>query len=168
MAKKMTFGFRNVNGVTMSIKMLSTPNGRWPSQATSNRLADYVVGRMNYYGKRAEKLTKSKRWTPVLTGAMMKSIRWVDAKRARGTGAFVTGVLGVFVPYGRYQEFNNRRKPFFLQRALDFVYPNFIRSLRRKRILEGIVFSKYQGDFPEKNVAGGRFGGGYGSFEEGD
>lgn len=166
MGKKMTFGFRNVNGVTMSIKMLSTPNGRWPSAKTSDAISDYVVERMNYYGKRAEKLTKTRKWTPVLTGNMMRSIKWNDAKRAQGIGAFVTGSLGVFVPYGRFQEFNNRRKPFFLQRALDAVYPSFIRSLRRRNIMEGIIFSKYQGG--GGGVTGGRFGGGYGDFEEGD
>jgi hypothetical protein len=154
MGKKMTFGFRNINGVAMDIKMLTTPNGSWPSARTSNNLANFVVGRMNYYGQRAQKLTQSRGWTPVKTGKMKKSIKWIDARVGATTGRILTGALSVNVVYGRYQELHNPRKPYFLLRAVADVFPKYVASLRRKNILEAIMFDRKQG--AEGNVKASR------------
>jgi len=155
MADEMNFGFRNVNGAAMDIKVIHAPKGRWPSERTIVGIRNHVIRSLNQAGKRAEALTKTNGWSPRLTGALVRSIKWIEARGSESVSDRVLkGALTVGVPYGRRQEFEHLSRSRYLGRALDAVYPGFLASLRDRNILENVLFSRGQmgGD-----VRGGRF-----------
>ena len=156
MANKMTFGFRNVNGAAMNIKLINTPTGSWPSERTILGLRSHIVKELNRHGKRAEALTKTDGWSPRLTGALIRSIKWIEARGSElASDRILKGALSVSVPYGRRQEFEHTSRGRYLGRALDAVFPGFVASLRNRNVLEDIIFSRRQGG--GGGVSGGRF-----------
>lgn len=152
---KMTFGFKNINGAAFDIKLIETPTGQWPSERTIENLRNYVVKTMNKHGKEAEQIAKSPGWSPYLTGALVNSIQWMEARGGTTEGRVLTGSLTVGVPYGRRQEFEHRTKSRYLQRAMEAVFPDFVDDLQDRNILEDIVFSRKQ--ISVGGVKGGRF-----------
>lgn len=144
-SKKFTFGFSSAGGNGFRIKVIDAPTGEMPSERTITGLRNYVIRMMNFHGRRARALTQRKTWTPYKTGRMMRSIKWVAAKPSETySDRIQVGKLSVGVPYGRYQEFHNRRKPFFMERAIRYVWPGFLADLRRKDFLEAIMFRRFQ------------------------
>ena len=148
---KITFGFRNINGQAFDIKVLQAPSGRWPSERTVLGLRRYIVNKMNEAGRRAEAIAKQPNWSPFLTGALVRSIQWLDAREGLGASRVLVGALSVGVPYGRRQEFENKSKSRYLGRALDVAFPTFLSSLRDKNVMEDIIFGR------RSQVGAGRF-----------
>lgn len=141
MTNKMTFGFRNVNGSAFNIRLLETPTGRMPSEKTYQDLRSFLINTMNKYGKRAEALAKTTGWSPYLTGALVRSIQWMNARRSeRDAHRVIRGSLLVGVPYGRRQEYEHKTRGWYLHRAINAVYPEFISEVRNRRIIGDILF----------------------------
>ena len=155
MSNRMTFGFQNINGAAMDIKLLETPTGTFPSERTVEGLRSYIVNTMNKYGKRAERLAKSQGWSPRLTGALVRSIQWLEARKGGTAGRVLTGALTVGVPYGRRQEFEHKTRSRYLGRALDAVFPGFVDELQSRNILEDIMFARRITG--SEGLRGGRF-----------
>lgn len=142
MSEKITFGFKNLNGVAFNVKIMNAPRGRFPNVKTANQIRNYLVKVMNKHGKEAERLAKTPGWSPRLTGALVKSIKWHRASAGVGNGRVVRGSLQVSVPYGRRQEFENRTKAFYLLRAIQAVQPAYLADLQDKDIMEDILFAR--------------------------
>ena len=142
MANRMTFGFRNLNGSAVQIKLLETPTGKFPSPRTVKGVQRFAASRMNKHGRRAARIAKSPGHSPYLTGALVRSIRWRPARDGRVIGRIITGALEVRVPYGRRQEFEHKTRSRYLLRALQMVYPDFVSDLRNRRILGDILFAR--------------------------
>jgi hypothetical protein len=151
----MTFGFKNVNGVAFDIKLLQTPTGRFPSERTVSGIRSHIIDVMNKHGRRAERIAKEPGWSPFLTGALVRSIKWLEARKGDFGRRVISGALTVGVSYGRRQEFEHSSRSRYLGRALDAVFPDFVNDLRDRRVMEDIFFARRQvgGD----GVRGGRF-----------
>lgn len=149
MPLKMTFGFRNVNGAAFDIKLLQTPTGRFPSERTVFNIRHHVVKTINVAGKRAWYLTQIDGWSPKLTGALVNSIRWLEASKSEVySSRVISGALTVNVPYGRRQEFEHTTRGRYLARALEAVHPEFLDDLKNRNVLEDVFFSR--GQYSEK------------------
>lgn len=152
---KTTFGFKNINGAAFDIKVIDTPNG-WPARSTIKQLRQYIVDEMNSAGEYAKKLTKVPGWSPRLTGALVRSIKWDPASVGRTQKRILTGALTVGVPYGRRQEFEHKKKGRYLARALERAFPRFLSALRRKNVLEDVIFGR-RVQIGGSEVSGGSF-----------
>lgn len=138
----MTFGFKNLNGSAIQIKLVSTPTGRFPSERTVRGIQKFVIREMNRSGNEAARIAKSPGHSPFLTGALVRSIKWRRAQEGRILGRVVTGALEVGVPYGRRQEFEHRTRKLYLQRAIQIVFPRFVAALANRQILGDILFAR--------------------------
>lgn len=153
----MTFGFRNLNGSAIQIKLVQTPTGRFPSARTVQGLRRHVIRTMNKYGRRAVKVAKSPGHSPRKTGALVNSIKWRKAVEGRVRGRVITGALEVGVPYGRRQEFEHNTKRLYLQRALRQVFPEYLAELRNKKIVGDVLFARRRQTSVRGSVRGGFF-----------
>jgi hypothetical protein len=142
MTRKMTFGFKKTNAFGFRIDILESPTGREPSMRTLRGLANHVERQMNKMGKRAARTARKSGWSPEDTGALKTSILWEPATRT-GVAGITPGVLSVNVPYGALYELSNdhpRRR--YLGRAIDKEQPAFEKALRKKKIVEDILFGR--------------------------
>lgn len=153
---KITFGFKNLNGVAFDLKVISAPKGTFINNLTAINLRNFVVSEMNKAGKNAEKLAKKRSHSPYLTGALIRSIHWQNARKGKGPRVIV-GSLAVDVPYGRRQEFENPTKPFYLRRAIQANFPKFISALKRRGAIENIILGKRKQIGQSGVVRGGQF-----------
>jgi len=97
---------------------------------------------MNKAGKKAVVVAKKPGHSPYLTGRLVKSIHWIRPQEGSRATKVVRGSLAVGVPYGRRQEFENVNRGKFLERAIRAVQPSFIAGLRKKNVVEDIIFGR--------------------------
>lgn len=155
MTNKMTFGFRQLNGAALQLKLEKTPTGRFPSPRTIRGLRNFTLKQMNKSGRAAQRLAKSPGHAPFLTGALVRSIKWRKATAGKGISNVITGALEVGVPQGRRLEFEHPTRSLYLQRALQAVFPEFLANLRNRRVLGDILFSR------RRQISGGGVTGGF-------
>lgn len=134
---RITFGFEEVEAGVIKVKIAQTRKGSWIQKLTLPTLRNFVVKEMNLAGHKAEFLAKSPSWSPYKTGALIKSIKWISAKR-QGFTQILVGALSVSVPYGRRQEFEHRTKGYYLLRALQAVQPQLNAKLANRKIIDEI------------------------------
>ena len=154
---RMTFGFRNLNGAAVQIKLENSPTGALPSARTVRGLQRHVIRTMNKFGRRAARIAKSPGHSPRLTGALVASIRWRKAGEGKRAGRVITGALEVGVPYGRRQEFEHPTRKLYLQRALQAVFPEYLQALRNKKVVGDVLFGRRRQVGQRGVVRGGRF-----------
>tara|TARA_R110002096_G_scaffold388802_3_gene583133 strand:+ start:2022 stop:2459 length:438 start_codon:yes stop_codon:yes gene_type:complete len=139
---RMTFGFQNLNGSAIQLKLLKTPTGRMPSERTIRGLRNYTVTIMNRHGRRAKKIAKTPGHAPWKKGHLNRSIKWQKAKKGSNAGRVVVGAITVGVPYGRIQEFEHKTRGQYLHRAIAKVWPDFLADLKKRGVLGDVLFAR--------------------------
>lgn len=139
---KFTFGFKNVNGSAFDIRVVDAIDGQWPSDRAVRGLRSFIVDEMNRAGRQAVLIAKTPGHSPYLTGALVKSIKWIKAEKGAISSRVLTGALSVGVPYGRRQEFENATRPRYLERALEQAFPDFIQAIQDRGAIEDIIFGR--------------------------
>ena len=139
MANRGSFGFKGINGRAIKLVVNERISNKVMTKDAPKRLTRSVVAVMNRAGRKAQNRAKNPDWTPKLTGRLIASIRWQNA-RVSSRGNIVLGLLiagGTDVPYARRQEFEHRTKGMFLFRAInEIAQPAMLAELRKKKIYE--------------------------------
>ena len=135
------FGFRNLNGRAYKVTIEKSFRGVFVDRLAAARMRQHAVSSMNRAGRNAEMIAKSPGHSPYKTGALVNSIKWVNAKR-RGFDKLIIGRLTVGVPYGRRQEFEHKTRRLYLHRAIQQALPGFERDLGDKGRLENVFIGR--------------------------